>query len=219
MTRPIVPEHCFWLNVAISPFDEACWPHKGTLYLRGNGYIQVRFRGRSDVAHRVAYILEYGSIPDGMSVLHSCDWRICCNPFHLFPGTQLDNMRDMKAKGRGVNPVLHGEEHGRCTITDVQVVEMRRLYDLGDITHTALASTFNVSLAQVGRILRGESRGAVLASRHLPRRGGPRPGKITDDQVRQIRQIGVSTLSYRELGEQFGVTKTQIRNILLGKQR
>jgi hypothetical protein len=51
-------------------------------------------------AHRYAYAWLYGDIPGGMQVLHRCDVRLCVNPDHLFLGTQLDNMRDMCAKGR-----------------------------------------------------------------------------------------------------------------------
>lgn len=52
-------------------------------------------------AHRFAWELTNGPIPDGMNVLHACDNRACCNPAHLFLGTQKDNMIDMHAKGRG----------------------------------------------------------------------------------------------------------------------
>jgi len=56
--------------------------------------------GKMRYAHRVAWEIFIGDIPSDMNVLHSCDNPPCCNPEHLFLGTQLDNVRDMISKGR-----------------------------------------------------------------------------------------------------------------------
>lgn len=65
---------------------------------RGYGFTSLD--GIDMSTHRKAWILTYGPIPDGMSVLHHCDNPPCCEPTHLFLGTQSDNMNDMYAKGR-----------------------------------------------------------------------------------------------------------------------
>ncbi len=63
-------------------------------------YGSTTYKGKYCAIHRKVWMLTQGAIPDGLFVLHKCDNPICCNPEHLFLGTQTDNMRDMAAKGR-----------------------------------------------------------------------------------------------------------------------
>jgi hypothetical protein len=70
------------------------------------GYGRIRVNGKSLFTHRFAWELVNGPIPDGVLIRHYvCDNPPCCEPTHLRPGTQTDNMADMVAKGRsGTRP-------------------------------------------------------------------------------------------------------------------
>jgi hypothetical protein len=85
--------------------ESGCWEWRLRKDAGGYGRLKIQMGSRSsfrmEAAHRYAYSIFVGPIPDGMNVLHRCDNPPCCNPDHLFVGTQQDNMRDMHAKGRG----------------------------------------------------------------------------------------------------------------------
>lgn len=99
--------------------------------------------------HRIAWVFSIGKIPDGMKVLHYCDNRRCCNPKHLFLGTQADNIRDMCDKSRQPK----GETQGKAKLTEKQVKEIRYLYDLG-YKQKELAFKFGVVQQTVSNIIR-----------------------------------------------------------------
>ena len=86
---------------------DGCWEWSLQRDRVGYGRLKVQLGSRAAFrftsAHRYAYEVYVGPIPQGMNILHKCDNRACCNPEHLFVGTQGDNMRDMHAKGRGPN--------------------------------------------------------------------------------------------------------------------
>jgi hypothetical protein len=79
-----------------------CWDWIGPKARAGYG--RVRVDKIWQLAHRAAYELEHGKIPQGMWVLHRCDNPGCVRPDHLFLGTAADNTADMMGKGRHKPP-------------------------------------------------------------------------------------------------------------------
>lgn len=86
----------FWRFVDKVSSD--CWEWTGAI--KGSGYGYIRNEGRIDRAHRVAWELEYGPIPEGKWVLHTCDNPRCVNPGHLYLGDRAQNMRDAHKRRR-----------------------------------------------------------------------------------------------------------------------
>lgn len=62
---------------------ETCW--FWTAYRDRKGYGTIGVRGKVRKAHRVAYELYVGPIPDGLTIDHLCRVRHCVNPAHLEP--------------------------------------------------------------------------------------------------------------------------------------
>jgi hypothetical protein len=139
---------------------DACWPWTGSLN-KGYGQIGagpcppgVARNSRVPLkAHHVAYRLEHGEVPAGSFVLHRCDNPPCCNPAHLFLGTQADNMHDMDGKGRRVTADRRGEAHGYAKLNDEIVRDIRALYAKGAISQTELGRLYGVTQAQISSIV------------------------------------------------------------------
>lgn len=78
--------------------NSGCWLWIGAY--TDDGYGQLGFRGHNTRAHRAAWILYRGEIPNLLCVLHKCDMRCCVNPDHLWLGDDMDNAQDKMRKGR-----------------------------------------------------------------------------------------------------------------------
>lgn len=79
----------FWDKVDTSD-EQGCWIWTGA---QSGGYGQVRWSGRARWAHRIAYELSIGPIPDGLQLDHLCRVKLCVNPAHLEPVTTGENTR------------------------------------------------------------------------------------------------------------------------------
>ena len=107
-----------------------------------------------ELAHRVAFRLSRGEIPDDLYVLHRCDVRLCCNPAHLGLGTYQDNVDDMIAKGR--KHIARGSKNQSARLNEAQAVEIRRRATAGE-DQNALAAEFGVSQTLVSNIRTGRA--------------------------------------------------------------
>lgn len=80
--------------------ESGCWIWIRKANTGKNQYGTFTYKRKLILAHRAAWIIYRGEIPNGLFVLHSCDVSYCCNPNHLFLGTHQENMLDMHKKGR-----------------------------------------------------------------------------------------------------------------------
>lgn len=171
-SKPIPPltekdKERFWAKVdKMGP--EECWLWRGvrggkrygTFFLRNTRDASGRTKKIYGGSNRVAYTIGCGQIPDGFMVCHRCDVPGCCNPGHLFVGTQADNMIDCARKLRTTigdkNPSriyperrAKGSRHGHAKLSDSDVLQIRAILEAGTESQKALATRFSVSRSTV----------------------------------------------------------------------
>ncbi len=100
------PAERFWKFVKKT---SSCWIWTGGV--KGHGYGSFFKDGKQLAAHRFSWEIANGPIPSGMCVCHKCDNPICCNPDHLFIGTQSDNLLDAASKNRNPMQVRPDKSH------------------------------------------------------------------------------------------------------------
>lgn len=127
-----------------------CWEWKGPLDRQGRGRVYPTSSGRSMVAHRAVWIAARGPIPSGMVLCHRCDNQTCCNPGHIFIGSQKRNMEDARMKGR----TNRGAKNGRSLLNAEQVREIRDFLKRGEPAAN-IALRYGVAEGTIGSIRSG----------------------------------------------------------------
>lgn len=128
-------DQCY-IKARSRPNEAGCWMWQGAVMNSGYGSANIP-------AHQRSYMAFHGDIPAGMFVCHRCDVKLCCNPEHLFLGTNFDNMQDCARKGRNSRK-----------LTDEQVLAIRAAPKT--IGHATLGRQCGVSEVMVAKIRRGE---------------------------------------------------------------
>ena len=148
--RRSITEGQFWGQV--NKTDE-CWIWRGKV---GQGkYGLVVFNDKWTTAHRVAWILTFGDIPNGLLVCHHCDNPPCVNPAHLFLGTNKDNAMDKVRKGRAYRG--RGEANTRAKLKYSDVLNIRLEYTAKKGTLAALGRKYGVSTSTIDDIVKGRT--------------------------------------------------------------
>ena len=147
----------FWSRVDVRGPDE-CWPWKACR--NPDGYGAYCIHGENYSTNRVALFIVSGEDPAALLACHTCDNPPCCNPAHLFKGTEKDNAQDREHKGRS-NPPL-GSDHGAAKFSPEQIYEIVEMWNLGH-TQRAIAAHFGAWQFSISLIIRGKAYKAELS--------------------------------------------------------
>ncbi|MFA5898141.1 MAG: HNH endonuclease signature motif containing protein [Hyphomicrobium sp.] len=143
----------FWARV--SQQVEGCWEWQGRRMAK-SPYGQTTYKSKPINAHRLAWILTHGAIPEGLVICHRCDNPPCCRPDHLFTGTHAENTADMIAKQRNHTPPS-GITHPAARFSADQVRALRARYDAGGVSTHELADEYGASSMAVWRVVTRKS--------------------------------------------------------------
>jgi hypothetical protein len=145
----------FWSRVDVRGPDE-CWPWNGASTSAGYGYFRIGSltdgSRRMILAHRYACKITHG-LADNRQALHRCDYKPCCNPAHVYPGTHTDNMNDAKERGLMHGFSLPGERNPKAKLSVADVLAIRG----SNQKNADLARAHRVSRAQIGHIKKRKS--------------------------------------------------------------
>ena len=119
-----------------------CWIYTGGINSTGRGMFWLN--GKTQKAHRVAWVIKNGHIPRNKYVLHKCDNGKCVNPEHLFLGSLKDNSQDMIKKGRHV---------GNTKIFKKEAIKIREEYKFGKLNGRELAKKYKVTPITIYKII------------------------------------------------------------------
>lgn len=198
----------FHSRVDRSGGEESCWPWKRYRDNKGYGYF---YSGYTMVrTHRVAYELTYGPIPAGKHVLHRCDNPPCCNPAHLFLGSEMDNTHDAIGKGR------RGSR-----LTWEKVREIRRRYAGGENSYR-LAEEYGVYQATISKVVLGKAwvekdfvpivKGTVRGARHGM-------AKLTQEVADEIRRrYAAGGITQSALAKEYNSSPARICEVVNNKR-
>jgi hypothetical protein len=143
----------FWSKVDRSGGPDACWPWTGEVGHHGYGRFSLGTQAYR--AHRMAWHLTTGQTltPDVIIRHVVCDKPICCNPSHLAPGSQQDNVADRVLKQRSAR----GERQGSAVLTESAVRSIRTDLATKQYRYQQLAEKYQISVYQIQRVATGKA--------------------------------------------------------------
>lgn len=134
-------------NCVRSPNGCLIWKGAATGGWKGNKYGRLMYKKKLYLVHRTMLVNKLQrELKPGMQANHArkCSSTLCCEPEHLYEGTQEQNMQDRKELGR----YLYGEQHCNTTLTDNEVELIRN----SNLSQRAIAKKFGCSQSTVWRL-------------------------------------------------------------------
>jgi uncharacterized protein (DUF433 family) len=205
----------------IHPELGPCWLWTGALY-KSTGYGAFGYQGRTEPAHRAAWLLAHPDEPLTRTdiIAHHCDIRACARLAHLFKTTHAGNRADMYAKQRHE----HGIRHHNAKLTEEDVQTIRARYAQG-VTQPDLAHDYGVTQTLVSRVIRRQiwrhvpDPAPLLAHGPLKRHGeAHHNSKLTEAIVRDIRErYAAGGVSQQALADEYGLTQVNVSTIVRQK--
>jgi hypothetical protein len=208
---PYIDADRFWSKVKKTS-RTACWLWQS--YRDGYGYGRYHVAKRSISVHRIAYFLKHGKLDPTLFVCHTCDNPACCNPDHLWLGTNADNCRDMVSKSRS----LYGERNPKAKLTPSQVRRVVQLHDHG-YTHAVVAKQVGCSIETVSAIITGKQwRSITGRCRTLGMKHGEKHPRaiLTIEVVHRIMQLSKS-YGATEVARRLGFKIPTVYSVLSGQ--
>lgn len=132
--------------------NSGCWLWDKCIAGFGHGQINIG-KNKKVQAHRFAYELYVGPIPEGMLVRHKCDVPCCVNPDHLLLGTHADNVRDRCERNRSAL----GTKNGRAKLDDATVWTIINVQRLIGFSPKLMAQNYQVDQKVIRNIQSRES--------------------------------------------------------------
>jgi len=135
--------------------EDECWEWKKTLDKYNYGIFSIN--SKLFKAHRMSFLFFNGHLDKSLKICHSCDNPKCVNPYHLWEGTQTQNVQDRHLKKRTKTGHLHGEDNPGAKLTGKDVLFIRNSYGNKEYSTRELSQKFNVCQTKIRQILRRES--------------------------------------------------------------
>jgi hypothetical protein len=153
----------FWAKVDQRRDDE-CWPWTGTVGPSGYGSFNLVVRPRRVMsASRVALQLSLGREMGPLELAcHHCDNTLCCNPAHLFAGSQKANIQDAVSKARMHKwaGTRRGAGNPKAKLTESDVRSIKRALASG-VRQIDLARDYRVGFSTIAEIKSGRNWGHI----------------------------------------------------------
>ncbi len=186
----------FW-NLAEIKGEDECWGFK-TSPTEAQYHI-FTLKQKQYFAHRISYLITYGSYDISLCVCHKCDNPHCINPKHLFLGTNLENHIDRDNKDRGP-----------AKFTKKFIKEIREKFIKNPMSIEKFIEFLSIDIrnSSMNKIINNET---YVDNDYIP----PKLDYTTDeDVVRKIRELAFTDIEYSKIAKMFSLSETAVSSII-----